>query len=74
MVNMSYCRFNNTNLGLDECLNVFEESEDETISPEEKSCAKKMFLRFLEFCLENNIIEDYDNTTMHNLIDSFPEK
>lgn len=73
-MNMSYCRFNNTNLALDQCLNVFEEPDDETINAEEKQQAKKMFGRFLEFCLENNIIEDCNYESVDNLIDGFPEE
>ena len=72
-MNMSYCRFHNTNIDLDQCLNVFEESDDETISVEEKQAAKKMFGRFLEFCLENGIIEDCDYEAVDDLIDGFPK-
>jgi intergrase/recombinase len=66
MANMSYCRFNNTSMDLDECLEAIDGREIE--SDEEALKARKMFKRFLEFCQYEGIIENYDEEIMEDLI------
>lgn len=70
-MNMSYCRFHNTNIALTECLSILEDPEDESMSQEEKDAAKILFKRFLNFCLDNGIIEDYNKEIYIKMIDSF---
>lgn len=72
-MNMSYCRFHNTNIALTECLSILEDPEDETISKEEKDAAKILFKRFLNFCLDNGIVEDYNKETYTKMIDNFED-
>ena len=56
MANMSYCRFRNTNMDLDDCLEALREGDE--LSTEEFKACKQMFERFIEFCYEEGIIED----------------
>ena len=56
MANMSYCRFRNTAMDLDDCLEALEYKEE--LSKEEFNACRKMFRRFIEFCLDEGIIED----------------
>lgn len=58
MSNMSYCRFQNTSGDLEECLDALEEGA--SLSSEEHRAATRMFLSFLRFCREAEIIEDFD--------------
>lgn len=58
-MNMSYCRFHNTTIDLDDCLNVLEEQDDlSTLSESEKLCVIKLLTTQLERLNElKNIIE-----------------
>lgn len=56
MSNMSYCKFHNTMMDLDNCMEALE-YRDEMSEDEFRSC-KKMFRRFIDFCLDEGIIED----------------
>ena len=49
MSNMSYCRFQNTYGDAAECLDG-----------DEYNAARNMFLEFLRFCVDMEIIEDFD--------------
>lgn len=69
MVNMSYCRFNNTKLALDECLEAIQNCEE--LSEFEMDACKKMFRRFIKFCCDNEIVEDEDNELNNKLEDFF---
>lgn len=56
MINMSYCRFNNTRLALDECLEAIQNGE-KLSDPEMDSC-KEMFRTFIDFCYASGIIDE----------------
>ena len=55
MANMSYCRFRNTMMDLDDCLYALEEGEE--IGNEELDACKRMFKKFINFCIDQGIIE-----------------
>lgn len=56
MANMSYCRFNNTKMDLDDCLEALREGE--TLSKDEFRKCKQMFKNFIEFLEDEGIVED----------------
>lgn len=56
MANMSYCRFNNTKIDLDDCLDALREGE--TLSESEFNKCKQMFRNFVSFLEDEGIIED----------------
>lgn len=62
MSNMSYCRFHNTRLDLQDCLDAI--SDDGTISKEEARAGRHLFDDFLSFCRDNGIIESFDAETV----------
>jgi hypothetical protein len=72
MANMSYCRFNNTNIDLEECLDAIDEREIASKSEGEK--AKMMFNRFLDFCESEGIIDGFDEEVLYKLIDRAVER
>ena len=75
MANMSYCRFHNTEIDLDECLDAldYELDEDNKLSEEEAKAAKRMFKRFLDFCKDEELIEDYNTEAIDRMIDRISE-
>ena len=58
MVNMSYCRFQNTAIALDECIDSL--NDENVLSVTEKRYCKSLFQTFLNFCVEEGIVEDED--------------
>lgn len=56
MANMSYCRFRNTSSDLDDCLEAL--NNGESLSEEEYRACTSMFQDFIEFCVDNDIIEE----------------
>lgn len=58
MSNMSYCRFQNTYGDVAECLDALEQGKG--LSTDEYHAARSMFLAFLRFCVDTEIIEDFD--------------
>ena len=67
MSNMSYCRFHNTKIDMQDCLYAIEEREN--LSDREYRAARSMFLSILEFFIEADIIEDYDDDALYELLD-----
>lgn len=65
MANMSYCRFRNTESDLSDCLYALEEGD--TLSVEEAGAGSRMFRQFLNFCMDNDIIEEYDGEALTQL-------
>ena len=55
MANMSYCRFRNTMMDLDDCLEALEYREE--LSKDEFDACKRMFKKFIGFCLDEGIVE-----------------
>lgn len=63
---MSYCRFQNTNSDLSECLEAL---NDRNISSnEERFKARIMLINFLNFCTDEGIIERYNMDIINNII------
>ncbi len=58
MSNMSYCRFQNTYGDVAECLDALEQQKE--LSGDEYNAARNMFLEVLRFCVDREIIEDFD--------------
>ena len=58
MANMSYCRFQNTNIDLRDCLEALEDGSE--LSTDEFIACKNMFRKFIDFCCDEGIIEDED--------------
>ena len=68
MGNMSYCRFHNTNIDLQDCLDTL--NEGETLSKSEFLACKDMFERFIYFCCDEGIIED-ENGELDDRLEEF---
>lgn len=65
-MNMSYCRFHNTTIDLDDCLNVLEEQDDlKDLSESEIQCVIKLLTTQYDRLTEirNNI--SYDETDLN---------
>lgn len=62
MANMSYCRFRNTRSDLLDCIDTL--NDEEELSVEEASAARKMLRDILDFCLDHEIIENYDENAI----------
>ena len=56
MANMSYCRFRNTEMDLSDCLESLRYQEE--LSNDEFNACRKMFRKFIDFCLDEGIIEE----------------
>lgn len=71
MSNMSYCRFQNTGLDLQDCINALDpDSNEYEISREEVAAGKNMFRGLLEFCESEGIIDGYDEDSIAALFDN----
>lgn len=68
MANMSYCRFHNTKIDLEDCLDALREGEE--LSKEEYRAMKQMFKNFFEFLYDEGII-DNDAETEESLKEFF---
>lgn len=66
MPNMSYCRFQNTACDLLDCLEALEGRAD--LSRDECDAAQSMFREFLIFCKNEEIIDDYDQERILELL------
>ena len=76
MANMSYCRWHNTRIDVADCLDsidYFNDYDNEKISAEEADNAKRMFRRFLDFCKDHEIVEEYDLSVVDAMIDRISE-
>ena len=69
MANMSYCRFHNTRIDLEDCLEALNDNEE--LSAEEFRACKRMFNMFIEFCVDEGIIENEDGKLDERLEDFF---
>lgn len=67
-INMSYCRFRNTAIALDECLEALREDDIENRA--DRDAAKQMFRAFLSFCEGFGIIDEFDDDQLEQFIDS----
>ena len=62
MANMSYCRFHNTRLDMDDCINALRDAEQgiEKISDSEINSCKRMFNNIMEYLDEQGILDGID--------------
>lgn len=62
MANMSYCRFHNTRLDMDDCIEALKRAEwdDEKISKEEIRCCKMMFDTIIGYLDDEGLIDEFD--------------
>lgn len=58
MTNMSYCRFENTNRDLDDCLEAL--NSEEPLSKRERNHAKSMLKKMAEFFEDMDLLPDED--------------
>ena len=59
MANMSYCRFHNTNLDMNDCIYALHDGEE--LSDDEFNACRDMFENVLEFLESNDVCEvDWD--------------
>lgn len=60
MTNMSYCRFRNTKIDMDDCLAALIEAEDgeENISQEEIDACREIFDAIIDYLEDRCIIND----------------
>lgn len=72
MSNMSDCRFTNTRSDLNDCLLALR--EDKRLSDFEAEAGRNMFIDFLCFCLDYDIIEEYDSENLQALFDGSKER
>jgi len=72
MANMSYCRFENTRKDLDDCLDALREGNIN--SQRERDEAYRLLTSILDFCLENDVINDYDIYVVKELIEANPDE
>jgi len=66
MSNMSYCRFHNVQIDIQECIEAL--MDREISSNEEKRAAKNMLINFLDFCIDEEVIEKYDEEKIKEII------
>ena len=59
MANMSYCRFHNTRLDLEDCIDALR--NEERLSSDEARAARNLFGDSLSFCVEQGIIDGFDS-------------
>lgn len=69
MANMSYCRFHNTNLDLEDCLEALRYEGE--LSKAEHMEFKVMFSNIIQFLFDEDIIRDDDGELDERLEDYF---
>ena len=68
MANMSYCRFQNTAMDLNDCMNALDSFENEyTISPDECRAGIRMIDKFLGWCMDEGLIDGYERDDIEKL-------
>lgn len=75
-MNMSYCRWYNTNIDVRDCFEAFEWFDDDSdeMSYEEVEAAKSMIKAMCQFLYDRDVIEDYDYTLLFKRFDQMCEK
>jgi hypothetical protein len=68
MSNMSYCRFHNTKMDLEDCLDALRDEGIESKSELNKGI--RMFEMFLEFCEDEGIIENFDKEIVKEVLEN----
>lgn len=67
MANMSYCRFQNTRLDMEDCLDALR--EEKPLSRDEANAGCRMFDDILGYCRDSGIIDSYDGETLEAIFD-----
>lgn len=77
-MNMSYCRFHNTNLAVEDCLETlrnmeggYSDEEEAPLSQSEYESCRDLFTSFLNFCIEEGIVEESENEISEKLEEFF---
>ena len=65
MANMSYCRFHNTRLDLEDCIDALR--NEERLSSDEDRAGLNLFGDFLSSCVEQGIIDSFDSEEVETL-------
>lgn len=65
MANMSYCRFHNTKLDMEDCLDAIR--DEKHLSAEEARAGRQMMEDILEFCRDYGIIDTYDSNAVEDV-------
>ena len=62
MANMSYCRFNNTRIDIEDCIEALREAEwgDNKISEDEIGYCRMMFDNIIDYLDEEGLIDGFD--------------
>lgn len=69
MANMEYCRFRNTRSDVVDCLEVLR--DEKSLSEEEYVACKRMFEDFVDFLIEEGVVEDEDGELEDRLTEFF---
>ena len=62
MANMSYCRFNNTRIDIEDCIEALREAEwgDNKISEDEIGYCRMMFDNIRDYLDEEGLLDNFD--------------
>lgn len=62
MANMSYCRFNNTRIDIEDCIEALREAEwgDNKISEDEIGYCRMMFDNIIDYLDEEGLLDNFD--------------
>ena len=62
MANMSYCRFNNTRIDMEDCIEALREAEwgDNKISEDEIGYCRMMFDNIIDYLDEEGLLDNFD--------------
>ena len=75
MINMSYCRFENTYKALDECLEALNRGESlKDASHFEKIGFRLLFTQFLTYCKEMDFVDDINQDVLDNFFKEIENK
>ena len=71
MINMDYCRFNNTDIALEECLESIKNGDK--LSDKEMNSLRSMFGKFIDFCFDAGILnaDTVDYESVHENLEEF---
>lgn len=68
MANMSYCRFRNTKVDMEDCLDALRNYEE--LNADEYKACKRMFRNIVEFLVDEGVIDD-DSTELEERLNDF---
>lgn len=72
MANMSYCRFHNTRLDMEDCLDALR--SERWLDAEEARDGRHLFDDFLSFCRDQGIIDSFDQEEVEILFNRLERK